>query len=230
MNTSERAQFPGNRSSGKRTVTISLSIPAFISSGLLLCVALVWVFILGIILGRGYTPESRIPELERIMPHGKPGQPPQVISAQDPPAAPKGTPQAAEDHGGNDVLTPDELEFRNSLKTGSAARGTAAAKPQPADKPAPAKPEEPAKPAPNTFDFVYQLGAHKDTASSDAQAAKLKKLGYKARTEKSVENGATWYRTLVSFRGTVEEALKMKKQMTAQKLPQPILRSRAPAR
>ncbi|AGW14072.1 SPOR domain-containing protein [Megalodesulfovibrio gigas] len=59
---------------------------------------LVWVFIFGVLVGRGYRPETAVPELARIMP------------------AEQNASKVLADQG---VLPPEELEFYDALKKGS---------------------------------------------------------------------------------------------------------------
>ena len=59
---------------------------------------LVWVFIFGVLVGRGYRPETAVPELARIMP------------------AEQNASKLLADQG---VLPPEELEFYDALKKGS---------------------------------------------------------------------------------------------------------------
>lgn len=230
-----------------RRVTFSLTIPQFLSSLLAIAVGCVWIFLLGVILGRGFIPETHIPELERMMPQGHPGQAARVIAGdagpQTPEAAPETKPVPPQ------VIPPEDLAYRDSLKQKPPARSA----PQP-PKPSPAKQAKPAsgqtapvkteaqaktearsqkqpdKPEAQIFNYVYQVAAYKEAGQSDALAAKLKRSGINARTEKEVSGGVTWYKTLINFKGTPDDTGKLREQLKAHKMERLLLRSKTPAR
>ena len=79
-----------------RRFTFSLSTAGLVSLSVVTVAALAWVFILGVLVGRGYKPEQAVPQLAEIMPRPE---------AESP--APKG------DDG---VLRPEELEFFDAVK------------------------------------------------------------------------------------------------------------------
>jgi len=76
-----------------RRYKLELSLTGALGLGTVLFLGLVWVFIFGVLVGRGYQPEKAVPELARLMPEG-----------QSEPAA------------GPEVIQPEELTFLNSLR------------------------------------------------------------------------------------------------------------------
>ena len=79
-----------------RRFTFSLSTAGLVSLSVVAVAALAWVFILGVLVGRGYKPEQAVPQLAEIMPRP---------DAEAP--APKGDDR---------VLRPEELEFFDAVK------------------------------------------------------------------------------------------------------------------
>ena len=269
-------QKNGGGSSGgakKRALTLSFSPAQLISSIAGLGIVLVWVFILGVILGRGYAPEAHIPELDRLMPKAEGVEAPRVITPDIPQT--NSTPESA----ASEVIQPGDMAYRQSLKNPSGQpSGQRAPAAQTATQPtrqttpaaqqnagqsaqqsgrqnAPAASARNAtqasasaqsgRPAAGTaatqaaqagatnsqvFTYVYQVAAYKDQASCDALTAKLQKAGFSASTEKSESNGSTWYKTLISFKGTPDDVDGLRARLSAHKLDRLIMRSKTPAR
>lgn len=224
-----------------RTVSITLSLPKAVFSAFFLVFLLVWAFIFGVMLGRGHNPEEIVPELARVMPTP--------------------TPQAntAPDEGMDNVLRPQDLKYRDSLKgkdAGSPPR-VAPASPQRAEqspKPEarqPATPETAQKPAPQAagakpappgaaisqgaqdqtvYNYTYQVAASTNKASSENMQNKLKAAGFSARISPYESNGVTWYRILVSFKGKPDDTRTLRAKLTQQGISTIILREKAPAK
>ena len=311
MNTTDKPPLE-KRGGSNRGITVTLSLPTVISGAIMLCAGFIGVFSLGILLGRGHNIESRIPQLERIMPQAAHQEQPKVIAqgemlptapgqgASDPNAgksagqdaargggqpSPQGTPPAAGQttaqnpgrgsgpasapgapqpsgqttgrSGGaqsgaatplvaagtpppakdarNQVMDQGDLGYRDSLKqnTKPIIQRPASAKSQQtkgkADAAAQAKQPQAESAAKNqTFNYVYQVAAYKEADMSDKLAAKLKAAGVKARTEKSQENGGTWYKTVVDFRGTPDDTDKLRAKLKPLGFSRLILKSKVP--
>ncbi len=105
-----------------------VSLPAVGGLGGALALGLVWVFILGVLVGRGYKPEDSVPELARIMP----GQ-----AANAMPNAGQLTEQG--------LIKPEDLQFYDKLKVADDSR---TAKQAAAPAHAPEKQKSSPKPAP----------------------------------------------------------------------------------
>ncbi len=264
MSTSDSRPQGGPRpvAGGRRTVTVTLGIPALVSSVILLCVCIVWAFILGIILGRGHAPERHIPELQRIMPQASPTPAAQVISGDGKSLAraeanatagaeASGSARSAGEPARSGVLSQQDLDFRNALKGGQQPATPASTRPQTADKADKDKAardkkaeqaksadkkadkaarETPVDPKKQAYDYLYQVAAYKDAPSSDALAARLRQSGLKARTEKERDKESTWYKTVVSFRGTPEEIASLRRQLAAHNITRLILKAKTPVK
>ncbi len=210
---------PAKRS---RVVTLTLRIPTVIGGLLALVVGLVWVFILGIMVGRGQAPESQIPHIAGLMPRVESSAiaPPQITTPQ------------------TDTIIPEEdLSYAAALKADTSRRAPERQAPQetrastPEVRPAAAesRPTPPATPQ-ESFDYVYQVAAYKSAAPCDELVAKLKKSGLKAYTEKSDDKGGPWYKTMVSYRGTPDDVDTLREKLLPHKLTRLILKSKSPVR
>lgn len=224
-----------------RRFTLSLSPAGLVGAIGLLLVGLAWVFIIGVLVGRGYKPETAVPELARMMPGS-------IATAPDTAEKPS-------------VLKAEDLQFYDDLSKKPAAQGkaeapkTAAApkaeakkdapKAGPTPEPAPkavAKPSPPS-PAPASpsaddagadgdqavYDYRYQVASVQDQASADAFRARLAGLGIQSDIEKAEVNGKTWLRILVHFRGRPQDTRGLKAKLAGLGIAKPIMRSKEKA-
>lgn len=225
----------------RRTFTLTVGLSTVICSILVICAGFVALFSLGVLLGRGYDPEAGIPELERIMP--QPGRPaaPIVISDGEPALeAPSRETKTARTNG---ILGQGDLAYPDSLKTPPPSRKAEqpAKPPRQTEKPAPpptgtapvttaAQGQTPPKTeGTQKFHYVYQVAAYKDQASCDRFAAKLKKAGIKARTQKSTDNGTDWYRIVVDFTGRPDDTDALRNTLQDLGAGKPLLKTKVPA-
>lgn len=88
----------GTKDGGRKkgVYTINVTLPSLISAGIVAIIGFGWVFVLGVIVGRGYNPEERL-GIDRIMP--KP-----AVNASQPTPMPGG------------VIKPEDLQFMDSLR------------------------------------------------------------------------------------------------------------------
>ena len=282
MNPAEKKPIQQRAATG-RTITLTLSLPTIISGLIMLCAGFVGMFSLGILLGRGYDIEARIPHLERIMPQAAHPEQPRIIGHDDPPSpgqssaqtsrgagqetartdAPSpaghsgntrngsssakaaGAPQNPPPDPRNQVMDQGDLAYRDSLKqrqNPSAHKQATArqpsAKPK-ADPPIQGKAEsapqgrrplaENASDKQDIFNYVYQVAAYKDAPMADKLTARLKAAGIRARTEKSLDKGQAWYRTVVDFTGSPDGTDTLREKLKGQGLNRLILKSKTPA-
>lgn len=191
-------------------------------AGLCSVVALImaWAFILGILVGRGYKPESVITELGHKMP---------VLGKGPAAPSPSGP------------LLPEELRFFETLQERAAPAMPAAPprkeaapptqpappKAQPAPEPTPPPPlpaETP--PAEPHFEFVYQVASFQTDAQARALQQRLTDVGGTTSVEVSVQDGRPWYRVLVTLRGSAADAEQLKNRLQAHGLTAPFLRAK----
>jgi len=88
---------------GPRRFTFELPMSGIISIVVVAVLGITWVFILGVLVGRGYKPENAVPELAQIMPTAE--APAQPVQTEEP-----------------TVLKPEELQFMENLQ-GKAKEG-----------------------------------------------------------------------------------------------------------
>ena len=240
----------------KRTITLSMTVPTVITSIIGLVLTLLWVFFLGIILGRGHMPESSIPRLNSMMPQPVPTAPAQLVGAPatQPGQAPAGTnasaapsrPTASRPQA--QVMPQEDLDFQASLKPKPSVASTSAKRPQTkAEKAAAAKEsakkaeaakQKAQKDAQKTeaapgnqaeqFDYVFQLAAYKTPEQADALTTRLKKAGFKVSTVKSVEKGTTWYRNVLAFRGAPSDIDRLRANLQKHNITQLIRKEKKP--
>jgi len=79
------------------------------------------------------------------------------------------------------------------------------------------------------YHYVYQVAAYKDEPSCVAFTNKLQKAGFRARVEKSLSNGVTWYRTVIDFTGRPDDTNALRENLKNYGVPRVILRSKTPA-
>ncbi len=82
---------------GPKKYTFEFTGPGLVSVAVVAVLGIVWLFILGVLVGRGYKPENAVPQVAQIMPSAPaPAQP----ETQEPPK----------------VLKPEELQFMDNLQ------------------------------------------------------------------------------------------------------------------
>lgn len=215
----------GDRKLSGRKYTLSLSFSGLITSGIVMIIAIGWIFAFGVIVGRGFNPEKKLPELARLLP--APEGPP-AVEPQQP------------------ILKPEELTFMKDLKqpgTATVALGTKtdASKPgatpsvasgatnsaKPDAKPAEAKPDED-KPK---FHFVIQAVAYKNREQADKLRARMKDEGLRTqmRIEKDSKGKPKWYRVQVLVRGTEADMATVRQTLARMGLKDTQIASKKPA-
>ncbi len=213
---------------GPRKFSIELTMSGLVSIAVVVVLGVAWVFILGVLVGRGYKPEKAVPELAQILPTTE--SPESVGSAASP-----------------EVLKPEELGFMESLRdkgdvdgpaVGQAPTGTSTA--QNAPIPAPVAPQsvpiqaaqaplpesptiEDARPEFERFAITYQVASFYEKSRADTYLSQIAKKGVTGRIENAQVNGKPVYRILVSLSGDMTEiqgkldAIGVKKPMQRKK-------------
>jgi len=211
------AEKKKKRSSGKKQsnqrFTITLGWSGLFSVVILIGIALVWAFIFGVIVGRGYQPESLLPALSKVMPQKEQG-----VESQT-------------DKQRGESLRAEELGFINSLSSSEEAP----AKPQkPEEKEKGQAQESQSDPVPEDKDleekrhvYRYQVAALQSNDRAEKVVQKLKAKGIRVNLREVDKNGDTWYRIHVLFTGEPEEAKRFKRRLEGYGLGTPFLRDKA---
>ncbi|MFW5488578.1 MAG: SPOR domain-containing protein [Desulfovibrio sp.] len=214
-----------------RKFTLELSPGGLIAAGFGALLCLIWVFILGVLLGRGYRPENDVPELSKLIP-----EPPAAKAVAEQPKP--------EDR----VLKAVELDYMKSLhqKSPNTVRDMKPSpKPEPKPKPKaePAKAQKASQPAPavqkasapatptpqkGMFNYVYQVAAFQDKLSAHGFANTLKDRGLHPASESVKVGQKTWYRVLVHFRGKPADTAHLKSILAELGVNKIIMRSKKP--
>ena len=215
-------QDKGKAAPRKYTVQLTRTGIACVTTGITL--ALVWVFIFGVLVGRGYHPENSVPELARIIPG------PASAPTADAGAANQPAPSAK-------IISAEELQFPKTLKEEAAP--TASPKPTPpATAPVPAPKSvapDAAKPAAaaekdsegnGRFAYIYQVASFKQLDMAEEMSKRLKAAGLATDIESATSNGGSWYRVLVRMTGRPEDTRSLKDTLTGVGLGKPMLRSK----
>ena len=220
----------GPKSAREQKFFIKLTQKGFFGVLIVLLIIIVWIFIFGIIIGRGYKPEKDIPELVKILPvegTNKTGEENQTIT-----------------------LTPEQLEFNTNLQEipqrRSNADNRAVSNQQMQNSGVNASRNivveendvtaidnnENKTEKINTnnteerYAWVYQVAAFYDTASAERFKTKIESKGLRVTIEKTTSEKKIYYRVLVHIKGTQEkrkESVDILKNMGVEK---PILRDK----
>lgn len=238
---------------GKRAYTLRLTFASLVTAGIVLFIGFCWAFIMGVMVGRGYNPENKMPQLASFMP------------AEDR-AAQTSREKLEDSLPRAEVMRPEELRYSTTLRgkpgqnatetvmrpmhnatgavssTATAAMGQAATgqatrqttgqaagqaagqtAPQATPPPQTAQPKPPVEPL---FDFVLQVATFKDTGSVDKLRARLEGAGLRSRMDKD----GKLLKVVVLLRGTNEAGQNLRQQMLDMGLGQPLQRAKTPVR
>ncbi|MEG2173003.1 MAG: SPOR domain-containing protein [Desulfovibrionaceae bacterium] len=237
---------------GKRSYTLRLTASSIMTAVIVLVIGIGWSFVLGVMVGRGYNPEKKIPQLASFLP-----------KEDDTTQAP--TSRVGENQPADKVMKAEDLSYAASLK-GKPGQGKLAPPPPkpgtepkpknmqnatapvaavfdpatgaaqgnvtqaPTDKTAKAQSPDKAKsPAvnQNIYDFTFQVATFKDTGSVDNLRARLEGEGLRTRMEKT-KGKTPLYKVMVVFRGNADAAQSIKQRLTDMGLGQPIQRGKSP--
>jgi hypothetical protein len=205
-----------------KTYDFSLSLPGMISAVGAGVLALTFFFVMGILIGRGYRPETDVPPLGDMMPtkqHGLVGQKPlkpKVLRAEE-----LGYPERLK-------ADPDMIMDKQPVAESKKSK-TKVEKVKPADS-GPEKPEvfepTPAKPGESVFDYVYQVASFRQSEMAEALSDKLVAAGLRTSIESGKAKGSTWYRVQILHHGTPASTAGMKAVLATQGLGKPLLKKK----
>ena len=252
MNDDTKKDRPPDRGgSKKKTYSFELSLPVLIGASALLIVGVIWVFIFGVLVGRGYRPEMSLPELARFMPDAPANttstQRPELLKAEDlqfhdalkekSVRAPTPVPALQEDKRPS---RPAESK-KAVAKTDPSSTAKSSIVKQPVTKLPVTKPSTP-KPSPaaqqisapqkpsgeQRYDYVYQTASFKERQAAENFKQKIISLGLTPEIEKIHHKGADWYRVNVRFKGAPVETRGLKAKLSTIGVKKPLIRSKKP--
>lgn len=200
-----------SRKKSTKSFKFELGFRGVLYLGVFIFLAMLWSFILGVFIGRGYNPEDYVPELTKVMP------------LQDSAHEQKDVPE---------TLRPEELDFLERL-TQPDNEDDVPAVPEKKEKVSgPVKKEtrkEPVKKerqSKNRFEYIYQVSAFKDLKRAEKLQSKLVQAGISASVTKAYAGSQQWYRVFVNFKGTESQAVEIKKELHLLGIDKPFLKSK----
>ncbi|WP_291321248.1 SPOR domain-containing protein [Desulfonatronospira sp.] len=170
--------------------------------------AIVWAFILGVFVGRGYNPEEILPDISRILPQKEEKQEDSVI------------------------LRPEELEFFDRLRSEPSRTPSAAPEPEPQE---PDQPLEtaalPPDPVPQAESFIYtfQVGSFQSMERAGGLQQRLYQEGFSASINRAFAGSEPWYRVLIEVETTPSQIDSFKQRLGEHGIDQPLLRHKRPS-
>lgn len=211
--TKTKKKSTSGKKQGGRRFTLTFGWSGLISTLVLTGIALVWAFIFGVIIGRGYYPETLVPALSRVLPQQERGQTPS-------PQAQRGEPLHAE-----------ELGFINSLSQGEkkaqAPENRNGQKAEQVRKKVDARQTGQQARAGERYEYRYQVAALQAEDKARKVVRELKEKGMRVNLREVHKDGVTWYRIHVRFTGGPQETESFKQRLKGYGLGTPFLRDKA---
>ncbi len=226
---------------------VELSLTGVLGLGTILLLGLVWVFIFGVLVGRGYQPEQAVPELAKIMPDTqskKVEEPPKVIQPEELTFLDKL--RESPMPGGADAPKDPEPQVAPAPVVAAPAEGSVAAvAAAPSVQPSPpvsvqpdSAPPAAAKPAAaggdddadqTRYDYVYQVASVNDPDAALRFRDKIRGKGLQSEVKVvRGDDGKYWHRVEVFFQGRPVDTREMKAKLQALGVDKPLLRSKKP--
>jgi septal ring-binding cell division protein DamX len=219
----------GPKNKKAKKYRLEFSSTGLIVTVVLSVVGLAWIFLLGVLVGRGYTPENAVPEIADFMPKEQP-----FVEEPMPPAggsadATAKKPAAAEEK----VIAPEELEFHKELAKKPAATPPVVEAPAlTAKKPAPPAPA----PVPKAVEkpltaaqihlYEYQAASYGSRSAAEAFQKRLSEKGVPTDIETADVKGKKVYRVIVGFTGSEKRAAEVLTVLSGLGVKKPLLRKK----
>jgi cell division septation protein DedD len=219
-----------------RFFTLRLRLPVLIISILLLLLGIIWIFIVGVIVGRGFNTQEKIGALANIIPS------PPIAEATGAVGLPesRAEPVITEETGKSGEADLDVL-FKDNLKTPyiqapvAGATGAQQARANPGAGASPAGtatgaartiPPAAVQASGATYEYIFQVSSLNQLAQAEALAQKLKAGGLSSQVETFKSGQNTRYRVIVTFKGRAVELDAFKDRLKQFNISQPFLRNR----
>lgn len=233
----------------KRVFTLRLSLASLLGIGLVALIGVGWAFAFGMIIGRGFEPEQKLPVLGRLTPQPQteaPQENSEIIKAEEltfmadlksHPTLSTEQPAPSETKSAEAAKTgtPKQADAGKSTqgKTADAAKtGQTKAQTPPQGKPQSSTPTPPAPAAAGgqTYNFVFQVIAYKKPEQAEAFRDKLENAGLRTRlqVEKDKQGKPRTYSLQVLIKGTDADADAARAIMARHGAKDPVIRSRKP--
>lgn len=224
-----------------RTWDFSLTLPGMISAVGAGILALTFFFVMGILIGRGYRPETDVPPLGQLMPQSEHGQlgaepeKPTILQAEELeyPERLKASPDKIMDtHPMETALKPaaqtppvqPPAQQAQAAQPAMQATEKQAAPAQPT--PTQAAPSAAGQDSEPVFDYIYQVASFRQKDMAQALADKLAAAGLKTGVESGEVGGATWHRVQVFHQGTAASTDSMRAVLARFGIDKPLLRKK----
>ena len=219
---------------GPRKFSLELTTSGVISIAIVALLGMCWAFILGILLGRGYKPETAVPPLANIMPTTEAklpdetvGAPPKVLKSEDltfmeglqdkgkdgevvadstqkGSTEPKKVPHQAVPLKSRDL--PDARAVAGQVPTAPAVPAAAAKAADPAKAQPKVDPKAPFdKASAGKFRATYQVASFPAKDQADAMVKRLAAKGLSASIREAKSNNHSVFRVNIQLRGTEAE-------------------------
>jgi len=199
-----------NKKKQESRLSLQLTPGKTLTLGGFALLAIVWAFILGVFVGRGYNPEDVMPDISRIMPQEK------------------------EQQEQTRILRPEELEFHERLRSDPSRETSPQEQPAAPTREQPmetaALPPEP-EPGPEVRSFVYtfQVGSFQSMERAGGLQQRLYQEGFKASINRAFAGDEPWYRVIIEVETTPSNIDSFKQKLGEQGIDQPLLRNKRPS-
>ncbi|HBE94152.1 MAG TPA: SPOR domain-containing protein [Desulfovibrio sp.] len=145
-------------------------------------------------------------------------------------AKPEPKPEPAKAKADDKAKAEEKAKAIEAVRAEEKAKTEAAAKAEAAKAAKTAKAEAKVVNGEQVFDYVYQAAAFRERDQAQALARRVESTGLKASVESATENGTTWHRVVVLYRGTPSSTDTMREKLYSIGLGRPIMKSKQPAR
>ncbi|KHK04188.1 SPOR domain-containing protein [Desulfovibrio sp. TomC] len=222
---------------GPRKFTFEISMSGVISVGIVVVLGMCWVFILGILVGRGYRPEAAVPQIAQMMPtteakmpdNTTPQAPPSVLKPEDLQFMEEVHNQPGAEAADAPVKTPaetkkqavaqkphDQTEVRPAPGAAAAVSPTRQASKTAAEDAKTAAKVDPKTPfdkkAPQRYTATYQVASFPGREQAQTQVKALAKKGLTATVVEGKSGNSPVFRVNIQFKGSEAEIAAALKQ------------------
>ncbi len=205
---------------GQRRVVFEVAFGKFLFLCVLLLVGFGWIFTFGLLVGRGFMPEERLPALAEIMPGKQTSK--QPLSSDEPPKSDT-----------QDVIKTEDLALLRALRAKDSSPpprvSTPPKKPSPPPQQTAKKHPPGATPPQNTasrYRYLYQVAALQDASAAQRFANHLQGAGLHTVVESVNTGKGVWHRVNVILRGTPADATALKQKLQSLGVRGPLLKEK----